>query len=148
MKLQQSLQELRAEYEATLRSNKEELDGLYEQKVADLKAQLKRIQSSSQSKSDEVKSLVSRCDTLTASMTRIESERNDFLKKIKDLEARLDADHNKFTTLLMEKDGEIDRLVQEKSTLLSNYQELMDINVGQDSELATYRKFLEDEERR
>ena len=79
-------------------------------------------------------------------MTRIETERDDLLKKVKDLETRYDADHHKFTTLLSDRDLDIEYLVKEKSTLLSNYQDLMDIKVGQDSELATYRKFLEDEE--
>lgn len=148
LKLQQSLQELRAEYEGALRSNKEELDGIYEQKVADLKAQLKRIQNSSQSKSDEVSSLSSRVETLTLSLSKIEGEKSGLLSKIKELEKRLDADHNKFTNLLLERDLEIDRLVSEKSALLTDYQDLMDTKVALDNEIATYRKLLEGEERR
>ncbi|CAG7725162.1 unnamed protein product [Allacma fusca] len=148
LKLQQSIQELRAEYEAQLRNNKDELDGLYEQKNADLRAQMKRLQSSSASKGEELTSLSSRCDTLTKQISAIESERNGLLNKIKDLERKIDLDHSRFAALLNDRDGEIDRLVSEKSALMSDYQDLMDTKVALDNEIGMYRKLLEGEEKR
>ena len=148
LKLQQSIQELRAEYEAQLRANKEELDSIYEQKVAELKAQLKRAQSSSSSKGEELSGLSARCESLTKQISVLESERNGYLARIKELERKLDADHARFANLLAERDNDIDRLVLEKSALLSDYQDLMDTKVALDNEIATYRKLLEGEEKR
>ena len=139
---------MRAENEAQLRSNKEELDSIYEQKVAELKAQLIRAQSSSSSKGEELSRLSARCESLTEQISTLESEKNSYFARIKKLELQRDADHARFTDLLAERDIEIDRLVLEKSALLSDYQNLMDAKVALDNEIATYRKLLEGEEKR
>lgn len=147
-KLQQSLQELRAEYEAQLRANKDELDNLYDQKYADMKAQLKRAQSSSASKTEEISALQSRLDSTTNSTTKLEQERNELARRIKELEKKSDDDHSRFAKMLEARDNEIDSLMNEKAVLMSDYQDLMDTKVALDNEIATYRKLLETEERR
>lgn len=113
-----------------------------------MKAQLKRIQSSSQSKGEELATYTARCDALTKQISTLESERNGYLTKIKELERKLDSDHARFAALLAERDGEIDRLVLEKTALLSDYQDLMDTKVALDNEIGLYRKLLEGEEKR
>jgi len=148
MKLQQSIQELRVEYDAQLNSNKAELDNLYEQKVADLKSQLKRHQNSLAAKNEESAGVFARNEALTITITSLETERNALMDRIKALEKKNDEDQRKFARMLVERDDDIDRLVTEKNTLMNEYQELMDIKVGLDNEIAMYRKLLEGEEKR
>jgi lamin B len=148
LKLQQSIQELRAENEAQQRANKDELDSLYEQKVGDLKNQLKRLQNNLAARNEEASNAVARTETLTSQVTKLEQERNSYLEKIKQLEKKMDDVQRKFAQLLLDRDDDIDRLVSEKNTLMNEYQDLMDIKIGLDNEISMYRKLLEGEEKR
>jgi lamin B len=147
-KLESQLQQMRAETDARLAANKEELDSIYETKTADLKAQLKRLQSSSSSKSEEMSVLNKRVEGLSQTISSLESERNALVQKIKELEKKLDEDHSRFAKMLSDRDSEIEALSLEKSNLISDYQDLMDIKVGLDNEITTYRRLLESEEKR
>jgi len=113
-----------------------------------LKAQLKRYQNAASTKGDEVATLISRLEIVTATSSKLESERNGLLDKIRSLEKKIDDDHVRFSQLLTDRDEDIDRLVSEKNNLVSEYQELMDTKVALDTEIAMYRKLLEGEERR
>jgi len=124
------------------------LDNLYEQKVADLKAQLKRHQTSANSKAQEITDLVQRLEALTAQVNKLEVERNVLSDKVKDLTKKIDDDQGRFFKILIERDEAIETLTKEKSEMRTEYQELMDTKVGLDNELAMYRKLLEGEERR
>ncbi len=145
MKLQESLQELRAEYEAQLNANKAEMENLYDQKYSDLKNQLKRTRDSLAAKIEEINTLQLKLDASSINMTKFEQEKADFIKKIKELEKKSDDDHARFAKMLDMRDCEIDVLMKEKSNLMSDYQDLMDTKVALDNEIATYRKLLETE---
>lgn len=147
-KLQQSIQELRAEYEAQLHANKEEMENLYAQRNSDLKNQLKRTQSTLGSKNEEISTLLLKLDVSSQASAKFDQERAELLRKLKDLEKKLEDDHAKFAKMLDARDGEIDSLMKEKSALMMDYQDLMDTKVALDNEIATYRKLLETEERR
>lgn len=148
LKLQQSLQELRAEYEAQMNANKAELENLYEQKYSDLRNQLKRTQGSLTSKIEEINTLQMKLDVSSQSSAKIEQERAELVRKIKDLEKKSDDDHARFAKMLDARDSEIDSLMKEKASLMNDYQDLMDTKVALDNEIATYRKLLETEEKR
>jgi len=124
------------------------LDSLYDQKYADLKAQMKRSQGSSASKSEEILALQSRLEASSASTAKFEQELNDLKRRIKEMEKKSDEDHSRFAKMLETRDNEIEALVNEKQQLMSDYQDLMDTKVALDNEIATYRKLLEGEERR
>lgn len=147
-KLQETIQELRNDFEAQLRANKEESDSLFEQRVADLKSQHKRIQNTLSSKSDDLTTAVNRIEILTVTVNKLEQERNELLDKLKALEKKNEDDQKRYAKILTDRDEEIDKLLAQKNALMTEYQELMDTKVGLDNELATYRKLLETEERR
>jgi lamin B len=139
---------LRAEYEAQLRSNKDELENLYDQKYADLKNQLKRTQSSLNSKIEEITTLQLKLETSSQHSNKFENEIANLLQKVKELQKKSDEDHARFAKMLDVRDSEIDGLMKEKSALMNDYQDLMDTKVALDNEIATYRKLLECEESR
>jgi len=113
-----------------------------------LKAQLKRLQSSSSSKSDELTTMSKRIEGLSMTIQNLESDRSSLSQKIKDLEKKLDDDHSRFAKMLSDRDVEIESLMLEKTNLMNDYQDLMDIKVALDNEIATYRRLLESEEKR
>jgi lamin B len=147
-KLQDTIQELRTDFEAQLRANKDESENLFEQRAADLKSQNKRIQNTLASKLEDLNASLTRVETLTTTVNKLESERNGLLDKVRELNKKMEEDQKRFAKILTDRDEEIDKLLGQKTALMTEYQELMDTKVGLDNELATYRKLLETEERR
>lgn len=113
-----------------------------------MKAQLKRYNTSSSSKNQEIVDLVQRLESVTVQVSHLETERSLLSDKVKDLTKKIDEDQHRFFKILSERDDAIEALTREKSEMRTEYQELMDTKVGLDNELAMYRKLLEGEERR
>lgn len=147
-KLQQSLQELRDQYEAQMRNNRDEIEGLYEKKIKGLQAQISRANNSSSAVHEELLIARSRADSLNSKIADLEAGNAALSARIRDLESVLDTERARFHRDLQSMEAELNRIREEMAQQLLDYQDLMDIKVSLDLEIAAYRKLLEGEETR
>jgi lamin B len=147
-KLQQTLQGLRNQYEGQMRGNREEIEGLYEKKIRSLQAKNECSNNASSAVHEELLLARSRSDSLNSRIADLEATNAGLSARLRDLEAIIESERAKSQRDFKLVEAELDRLREEMRQQLLEYQDLMDIKVSLDLELAAYRKLLESEETR
>lgn len=130
VKLQQSLQELRDQYQTQMRINRDDIELMYEQKIKNLQAAANRNNGVVANAMEEVKESRSRIENLNVRINELENSNGTLASRIRDLEKMLDNERARHEAEIHNSEIEIQRMREQLSQKLREYHDLMDIKVG------------------
>jgi len=147
-KLEKQIKELREECDKIIRENKRDQESLYIMKEDGLKKGLERANGALKEKSDELSNILKRLNEMEKKLMLLDGEKHQLAERLKDAEKKWDGERD---ALSKDRDGarrDLIELEKEREKLINEYQDLVEVKVGLDNELAVYRKLLEGEEER
>jgi len=147
-RLEDAIRQLRDDCQKELQSHIGEREHLYQMKEKDLKSQLDANNAALQGKLNEMGNLLIHVEELSKKLSILDGERNALQGELQKTRDAMKRDKDDMTKTIMELERRIKQLQADKDGLINEYQDLMEVKVALDNELATYRKLLEGEEQR
>merc|ERR1712032_996445 len=135
-------------YDKQMAQNREDFGKLYESRVQELQTALTSERGKASSSTQALEESRARIEGLVSKVSALEADNLSLTQKITDLGQKLEDQNAAHRAQLAAKDNEIQRLLDELSNQLQEYQNLMDTKIGLDMEIAVFRRLLESEEDR
>ena len=147
-RLLNELQQLRMQTDQEMQAIRDEIAGQYERKIDDLQTTIRRNADQVGTYRADMTSYRERIEDATKTRDGLNDKVIGLEQRCRDLEDRLHRSQQRQDDALAEREDEIQRLKLQIEQMQIDYQNLLDIKIGLDREIATYRKLLESEEER
>jgi len=148
LRLQDAIRQLRFDCEMQLQGNREEQEALYLKKEQALRGDMDRLRVSLEGQGGDMDSLRAKLSALEKKLMLLTAEKANLEDQLRDIEGGWAADKAAFAAERVRLEALIAEMQAERFQLLTDYQQLMEIKVGLDNEISTYRSLLESEEER
>uniref|UniRef100_A0A673HNW5 Desmin-like n=1 Tax=Sinocyclocheilus rhinocerous TaxID=307959 RepID=A0A673HNW5_9TELE len=143
-----ALRDIRAQYEGIAAKNVAEAEEWYKSKVSDLnQAVSKNNEALKQAKLDTME-YRHQIQSYTCEIDSLKGTNESLMRQMRDMEDRHGREAGGFQDTIARLEAEIANMKDEMARHLREYQDLLNIKMALDVEIATYRKLLEGEESR
>ncbi|KAK5847481.1 hypothetical protein PBY51_016603 [Eleginops maclovinus] len=143
-----ALRDIRAQYEGIAAKNISEAEDWYKSKVTDLNQAVSKNNEALKQARQETMEFRHQIQSYTCEIDSLKGTNESLMRQMRDMEERHGRDAGGFQDTISRLEAEIANMKDEMARHLREYQDLLNVKMALDVEIATYRKLLEGEESR
>uniref|UniRef100_A0AAZ3SS96 Desmin n=2 Tax=Oncorhynchus tshawytscha TaxID=74940 RepID=A0AAZ3SS96_ONCTS len=143
-----ALRDIRMQYEGIAAKNISEAEDWYKSKVSDLNQAVNKNNDALRQAKQESMEFRHQIQSYTCEIDSLKGTNESLLRQMREMEDRLGNEAGGYQDSVTRLEAEIAKMKDEMARHLREYQDLLNVKMALDIEIATYRKLLEGEESR